>query len=82
MTIPDMVTNDGRFGLEFNHGSKYWTPMTWAEDSPTGSKIAVRGDAYEAYWNFYLWEKRVYQHRLDIPISNMTILQILDVVVG
>jgi hypothetical protein len=54
MTIPDMVTNDGRFGLEFNHGSKYWTPMTWAEDSPTGSKIAVRGDAYEAYWNFYL----------------------------
>jgi len=53
-TIPDMITNDGRFGMEYNHGSKYWTPMTWAEDSPTGSKIAVRGDAYEAYWNFYL----------------------------
>jgi hypothetical protein len=54
VTVPDMITDDGRFGLEFNHGSKYWTPMTWAEDSPTGSKIAVRGDAYEAYWNFFL----------------------------
>ncbi len=54
MTIPDMITSDGRFGFEYNHGSKYWTPMTWAEDSAMGSKIAVRGDAYEAYWNFNL----------------------------
>jgi len=60
VTIPDMVTNDGRFGFEFNHGSKYWTPMTWAEDSAIGSKIAVRGDAYEAYWNFnFLGQKNL-----------------------
>ena len=26
--------------------------MTWAEDSVMGSKVSVRGDAYEAYWNF------------------------------
>jgi len=54
-TFPDMITDNGRFGLEYNKGSKYWTPMTWAEDSATGSKVAVRGDAYEAYWNFNLF---------------------------
>jgi len=53
--FPDMITDAGKFGLEYNHGSKYWTPMTWAEDTAIGSKIAVRGDAYEAYWNFNLF---------------------------
>ena len=43
--IPDGITDAGKFGLEYNHGSKYWTPMTWAEDTAMGSKIAVRGDA-------------------------------------
>ncbi len=53
--IPDMITDNGRIGFEYNHGSEYWTPMTWAEDTAIGSKIAVRGDAYEAYWNFDLF---------------------------
>ncbi len=53
--IPDMITEDGKFGVEYNYGSKYWTPMTWAEDTASGSKIAVRGSAYEAYWNFNLF---------------------------
>jgi len=53
--IPDMITEAGKFGIEYNHGSQYWTPMTWAEDSAMGSKVAVRGDAYEAYWNFNLF---------------------------
>ena len=53
--IPDMITEDGKFGFEYNHGSQYWTPMTWAEDTASGSKIAVRGDAYEAYWNFNMF---------------------------
>ena len=53
--FPDMITDSGRLGIEYNHGSKYWTPMTWAEDTAIGSKIAVRGDAYEAYWNFDLF---------------------------
>ena len=53
--IPDFITENGKFGFEYNHGSKYWTPMTWAEDTAIGSKIAVRGDAYEAYWNFNLF---------------------------
>ena len=55
VTFPDMITDAGRFGLEYNKGSKYWTPMTWAEDTAMGSKLAVRGDAYEAYWNFNLF---------------------------
>ena len=53
--IPDMITEEGKLGFEYNHGSQYWTPMTWAEDTAIGSKIAVRGDAYEAYWNFNLF---------------------------
>jgi len=54
-TIPDMITDDGKFGFEYNHGSQYWTPITWAEDTAIGSKVAVRGSAYEAYWNFNLF---------------------------
>jgi len=53
--FPDMITDAGKFGLEYNHGTSGWTPMTWAEDTAIGSKIAVRGDAYEAYWNFDLF---------------------------
>jgi hypothetical protein len=49
--FPDQITEGGRFGLEYNYGSKYWTPMTWAEDTTIGSKIATRGNAYEGYWN-------------------------------
>ena len=56
--FPDMMTDDGKFGLEFNHGSKYWTPMTWAEDTAVGSKIGVRGDAYEGYWNFHFFGQK------------------------
>lgn len=40
----------GKFGLEYNHGSKYWRPFTYGEDTMIGSKLAARGDAYEAYW--------------------------------
>lgn len=53
--IPDGFTDAGKFGLEYNYGSQNWTPMTWAEDTASGSKIAVRGSAYEAYWNFNLF---------------------------
>ena len=49
--MPDLVTDDGQIGFEYNYGSKYWAPMTWAEDSVSGSKIATRGNAYEVYWN-------------------------------
>jgi hypothetical protein len=48
--MPCPITEDGRFGLEYNHGSKYWRSMTYGEDTAIGSKIATRGTAIEAYW--------------------------------
>jgi hypothetical protein len=44
------MPKEGRLGVEYNHGSKYWFPFTGAEDSLIGSKVAVRGDVYEAYY--------------------------------
>jgi len=52
--FPDLLTEEGKIGLEYNYGSKYWAPMTWAEDTMSSSKIATRGSAYEAYWNLPL----------------------------
>jgi len=40
----------GKFGLEYNHGSEHWKAFTFGEDTLAGSKLAVRGSAYEAYW--------------------------------
>jgi len=45
---------DGKLGLEFNHGSKYWRPFTYAEDTMIGSKLAARGDAFEVYYTYQL----------------------------
>ncbi len=42
----------GKFGLEYNYGSKYWTPFTQAQDDPVGSKLATRGHVAEAYYIF------------------------------
>ncbi|HEO98096.1 MAG TPA: DUF3373 family protein [Epsilonproteobacteria bacterium] len=48
------VIEDGKLGLEYNHGSEYWRPFTYAEDTMIGSKIAARGDALEAYFTYQL----------------------------
>jgi hypothetical protein len=48
------ITENGKLGLEFNHGSKYWRPFSYAEDTLIGSKIAARGDAMEAYFTYQL----------------------------
>ena len=42
----------GKFGLEYNYGSKYWTPFTQAQDDALGSKLATRGHVGEAYYMF------------------------------
>jgi hypothetical protein len=44
------MPKDGRLGLEYNWGSKYWFSFTGAEDSLVGSKIAARGQVFEGYW--------------------------------
>ncbi|MDG3084987.1 DUF3373 family protein [Vibrio hannami] len=42
---------DDSFGVEYNHGSKYWRSFTYGEDTVIGSKLAARGDAFEVYYN-------------------------------
>ncbi len=53
----------GRFGLEYNHGSKYWRSFTYAEDTVAGSKLAVRGNAYEAYYTKEIMDGLSFQAR-------------------
>jgi hypothetical protein len=48
--FPCQLVDDAKVGLEFNHGSKYWRSFTYGEDTLIGSKVAARGNAYEAYW--------------------------------
>ena len=48
------VTEDGKLGLEYNHGSQYWRPFNYAEDTMIGSKLAARGNAWEAYFTYQL----------------------------
>ncbi len=52
---------DGKLGLEYNYGSKYWFNFTGAEDSLVGSKLSTRGHVFEGYYiqpiygdNFFL----------------------------
>lgn len=52
--FPSLISEDGRWGVEYNHGSKYWRAITYGEDTNIGSKIATRGNAYEAYLTEYL----------------------------
>jgi len=42
--------SDDRMGVNFVHGSKYFRPMTYGEDTLAGSIAAVRGNAYDAYY--------------------------------
>ncbi len=48
---PELPYTKGKLGFEYNHGSKYWTSMTAGEDAIVGSKVATRGDVYEAYYH-------------------------------
>ncbi|MGC9351716.1 MAG: DUF3373 family protein, partial [Sulfurovum sp.] len=50
------IIEDGKLGLEYNHGSQYWRPFTYAEDTMIGPKTAARGNAYEAYFTYQLTE--------------------------
>jgi len=58
-TFPAFFDGD-KFGLEYNHGSKYWRSFTYGEDTLIGSKIAARGDALEAYYNIPIIGETLY----------------------
>ena len=44
----------GTIGAEYNHGSQYWRPFTYAEDTMIGSKLAARGDAFELNYTYQI----------------------------
>jgi len=50
LQMPSLMSEDGRWGIEYNKGSAYWRSITYAEDTNIGSKLATRGDAYEIYF--------------------------------
>jgi hypothetical protein len=50
LNMPCLLTKNGRIGIEYNQGSKYWRSVTYGEDTMTGSKIAARGNATEIYY--------------------------------
>jgi len=56
LPVTDGENNYGTVGLEYNHGSEYWRPFTYAEDTMAGSKLAVRGDAWEANYTYQINE--------------------------
>ncbi|PLX71436.1 MAG: DUF3373 domain-containing protein [Denitrovibrio sp.] len=51
IATPDLPFTGGKFGFEYNQGSKYWVSMTACEDDTVGSKLAVRGKVYEMYYH-------------------------------
>jgi len=56
---PCLLMDGARVGIEYNHGSQYWRSFTYGEDTLAGSKLAVRGDAYEIWFNKELIGKKL-----------------------
>ena len=56
LPVTDGENDYGTVGLEYNHGSEYWRPFTYAEDTMIGSKLATRGDAWEASYTYQINE--------------------------
>ena len=48
--MPGIGEND-TWGFNYIHGSKYFRAMTYGEDTLAGSMAAVRGNAYDLYYN-------------------------------
>jgi len=53
LPVTDGQNDYGTLGMEYNHGSQYWRPFTYAEDTMVGSKLAARGDAYEFNYTYH-----------------------------
>ena len=50
LTLKLLTDVMGKFGVEYNYGSKYWTPFTQDQDDSVGSKLVTRGHVGEAYY--------------------------------
>ncbi len=51
---------DARLGIEYNWGSEYWFNFTGAEDSLVASKLAARGQVWEAYWHQSIFDENFF----------------------
>jgi len=58
-----LLADNAKVGVEYNHGDQYWRSFTYAEDTVAGSKMAVRGDAYEFYFTKEITEGLSFQAR-------------------
>ena len=45
------ISDSDTWGFNYVHGTKYYRPMTYGEDTLIGSIAAVRGNAYDIYYN-------------------------------
>ena len=50
LQFPSLISESGRWGIEYNQGTSRWRSITYGEDTLAGSKLAARGRAYEAYF--------------------------------
>ena len=48
--MPADEDGNNRFGFNYVHGTKYFRPMDYGEDTLIGSIASTRGNAYEAYY--------------------------------
>jgi hypothetical protein len=55
--------DDARWGFNYVHGTKYFRPLTYSEDTLIGSIAATRGNAYEVYYNGTIIPHLTYQVR-------------------
>lgn len=51
---------DAKMGIEYNWGSQYWFNFTGAEDTLVGSKLAARGEVWEAYYIQPIFEENFF----------------------
>lgn len=61
--VPVIFTKEGRFGFEWNKGSKNWRSFTYGEDTLIGSKLAARGTATEFYYTQPISKNLSFQFR-------------------
>jgi len=62
--------NSSHVGLEYNHGSEYWFNFSQGADDIIGSKLATRGDVFEAYW-IHGFNKGLGRARANLRLSAM-----------
>ncbi|MBF0103328.1 MAG: DUF3373 family protein [Desulfobacterales bacterium] len=59
-TLPIPLLKNPEIGIEYNHGSKYWTGLTTSGNRDIRNKLDVNGDAVEIYYIQPISEKYMF----------------------